>query len=281
MDQKVNVFVYGTLRKHERNHGLLQDAVCISAQCWTPGKLVDTGSGYPAMVEDACGMVYGELYEVTGEQLKELDWLEGYTGEAGTNHYDRIIQTVHTDRGVYEAYVYMYSKENAAGLKQVSFGDWKCHTKLKSGELLYFAYGSCMDDGRFRQAGVDDFFRDVIGAGRVEGFELAFTRKAVDGGRADMVEADAHVEGKVYRIPPEALRYLYRREGVNAGIYRPAFVDVEVGGVLHEDMLTFLVIDKEPETAPPEHYAIEILRGAKGFVSEGYYEELKMKMPMD
>ena len=35
------------------------------------------------------------------------------------------------------------------------------------------------------------------------------------------------------------------------------------------------MIDKQEETAPPQHYIMEILRGAKGFVSDCYYLKLQ------
>jgi hypothetical protein len=47
-----------------------------------------------------------------------------------------------------------------------------------------------------------------------------------------------------------------------------------INGKSHKNALTFLVVDKEEEVAPPSHYAAEILRGAKGYVSDSYYQKL-------
>lgn len=276
MNKKFRVFVYGTLRQHERNHYLLKEAKCLSRQCWTLGVLYDTGCGYPAMVKNGEARVYGELYEVNEEQLEKLDWLEGFSGDAEVNHYDRITQFIYTDTETIEAYVYVYLNDEAEELQEIKFGDWKCHCLLDSDELLYFAYGSCMDIERFELAGVAHHFEKVTGCGIADNYALAYTRKSHDGGRADMIEKEgSSVEGKVYHIDKSALEYLSRREGVNAGIYRPSFIHIEINGVEYPNVLTYLVIDKEDEVAPPEHYATEILRGSKGFVSALYYQKLE------
>ncbi|WP_216831771.1 gamma-glutamylcyclotransferase [Alkalihalobacterium elongatum] len=269
------VFVYGTLRQHESNHHLLKEARCVSRQCWTNGTLYDTGCGYPAMIASTSNRVYGEVYAVTDEQLKRLDELEGYAGEGKDNLYERITQVIYTDFETTEAFVYVFSNDNVCELDELEFGDWKCHRYLQQDELLYFAYGSCMDEQRFQLAGVKYEFERVLGCGIAKYYSLAYTRKAHDGGRADLIESEEEVEGKVYHISREALPYLYRREGVTAHIYRPAFVDIVMDEKTYRNVLTFLVVDKTEAVAPPEHYATEILRGAKGFVSDSYYQKLE------
>lgn len=274
------VFVYGTLRKHERNHHLLRDAACIARQCWTDGRLVDSELGYPYLVSSAHDRVYGELYEVTHLELKALDQLEGYRGPGQDNYYNRIEQMVQTDTGKVAAYVYTLPSEKLTrSLKRIKSGDWSVEQLVnRKQSLYYFAYGSCMDDARFKTAGVSPFFQKCLGRGVLEGYQLRYTRRSHDGGRADIVEEGGTVEGKVYEIPPEALRYLYRREGVNAGIYRPTLVDLTVAGGLLENVLTFVVVDKEEETAPTDHYAEEIIRGGTGCLSEAYLKKIKSQM---
>ncbi|RAK17156.1 gamma-glutamylcyclotransferase (GGCT)/AIG2-like uncharacterized protein YtfP [Anoxybacillus vitaminiphilus] len=131
MNKTFHVFVYGTLRQHEPNHYLLKKAKCLARQCWTYGVLYDTGFRYPAMVSGTKQRVYGELYEVNEDQLKRLDWLEGYEGEGMANEYDRIIQTVYTDSGTVQAYMYVYSPEKVTTLTEIKSGDWKCHKLSK------------------------------------------------------------------------------------------------------------------------------------------------------
>lgn len=276
MNEKNLVFVYGTLRKNDINHHLLQHAICKSRQCWTYGALYDTGCGYPAMIDDATNRVYGELYEVNEEELRQLDLLEDFEEGRNDNLYDRVIKPIFTETGAFDALVYVFNEQQATNLNLIDFGDWKCHRYLQEDELLYFAYGSCMDDERFRSQGVDQLFTDVVGCGVLKHHKLSYSLNFPDGGRADMMEeVDSHVEGKVYKIGKKALDYLFDREGVHTHLYRPAFVEVEINGVVHHHVLTFFVIEKGTETPPPEHYAIEILRGAKGVVSEEYYKKLQ------
>ena len=276
MDDKILVFVYGTLRKHEQNSSLMKNATCVSMQAWTYGALFDSGNGYPTMVCDSSQKVYGELYEISKEQLHELDGLVGNKGEHSKTHYDRITQTVYTAETSFEKVV-VYVYKRADHWTKVVFGDWKCHKYLNQDKLLYFAYGSCMDDERFHRHRVQHLFH-LKGCGKANNFSLAYTRLASDGGRADMLESKSIVEGKVYEITQEGLNYLYRREGVHANIYRPAFIDIDMNGKTYYDVLTFLVIDKMAETAPPEHYAREILRGAKGFLSDTYFAKLEKEL---
>jgi gamma-glutamylcyclotransferase (GGCT)/AIG2-like uncharacterized protein YtfP len=146
------VFVYGSLRSHEGNHRLLSSSELVNKQCSTSGRLYDTGYGFPAMIQTSGERVNGELYRVTPDILKRLDALEGYYGEGRNNHYDRVLQTITTDKGHIEAYVYVYPEDKVNGMEYIEFGDWKFYRlqKCDSG-IMYFAYGSCMDDERFKE----------------------------------------------------------------------------------------------------------------------------------
>jgi gamma-glutamylcyclotransferase (GGCT)/AIG2-like uncharacterized protein YtfP len=272
------VFVYGSLRKLGHHNRILANAPCAASQSWTTGALFDSGSGFPCMVQSE-GRVYGELYIVNKDQLAAIDKFKDFYGQGCEHHFERVIQTVMTDKGPKKAYVYILKDLSQAHLmERVENGDWGVHVLLKQKELLYFAYGSCMDNERFAKAGVGHYFRKIKGIGILNGFTLRFTRKSLDGGRADIVEEGGRVEGKVYEIPRESLSYLYKREGVAAGCYRPAVVSVMLTEKLFKNVLTFIVVEKEAETAPPGHYAAEILRGAYGYASEGYLEQLKLDL---
>ncbi|MDA1590080.1 MULTISPECIES: gamma-glutamylcyclotransferase [unclassified Bacillus cereus group] len=125
-----HVFVYGTLRKEQTNVHYMQGAICIADKAWTYGKLFDTNEGYPAMTYSREEKVYGEVYEVNDEILHKLDELEEYTGNAETDLYDRITQTVYaTDREI-EAYVYI-AQDKKMILKVIDSGDWVEYQKVK------------------------------------------------------------------------------------------------------------------------------------------------------
>ncbi|MBV7504507.1 gamma-glutamylcyclotransferase [Bacillus sp. sid0103] len=119
------VFVYGTLRKNQRNHHFLRNASCIVRECWTVGELYDSNLGYPFLVTVLSGRVSGELYQVDDIQLESLDHLEGYTGSAETNYYDRIEQLVKTDLGSFRALVYVLpSGKQTGNMERIESGDW-------------------------------------------------------------------------------------------------------------------------------------------------------------
>ncbi|TFB14131.1 gamma-glutamylcyclotransferase [Filobacillus milosensis] len=268
---KYLVFVYGTLRKNERNHHLLKDAMLIAEHGWIDGRLIDTGKDFPALVMDSDEKVYGECYEVDFSTLAKIDELEGYVGDPKLNHYDRVEVQVQTDCGEYKAYTYFYPE--AASNPVIPFGDWRLKKLLEHENLLYFAYGSCMDHERIELAGMLDQF-EAAGLGILPDHELRFTISVEDGGRADIVECHGHqVEGVVYKISEQALNYLYQREGAHTGMYRPAVVDVEMDGET-VPMLTFIVIAKMVEAAPPDHYINEILRGGSVFLTKKYLTSL-------
>ncbi|WP_019155662.1 gamma-glutamylcyclotransferase [Robertmurraya massiliosenegalensis] len=275
----MKVFVYGTLRKHEENYALLESAVPIAEQAWTYGELFDTGYGYPAMKRSERGKVYGELYEVDLATLSKLDNLEDYEANREDNLYERVEAQIFTDKGMYSGLVYV-EKQKGLCKERISHGDWKLHQLLnkKPEPIYYFAYGSCMDVERFEKAKVAHFFEKVVGACTLEGYSMKYLFTAQDGGRADIIEDGGVTEGILYEIPFQGLSYLFDREGFNLGWYRPTFVDVKIGERRMADVLTFYVYDKQPELAPPLHYAAEILRGSKGRVSQGYYQKLEEEL---
>ncbi|WP_066048192.1 gamma-glutamylcyclotransferase [Robertmurraya korlensis] len=275
----ITLFVYGTLRRHESNHGLLKKASCLAEQAWVNGELFDTGYGDPTLELNESGKVYGELYLVSKDLLPQLDALEDYEEGRETNLYDRTMVTVHTDEGTKRALVYVNVDETSKGEK-IIHGDWKLHRFMtnRPEQIYYFAYGSCMDDERFRKAGVDHCFKNLVGAAILKGYSMKYLFRISDGGRADIVEDGGVTEGLVYLTSYEGVEYLFTREGFYGGWYRPTFIDVDINGERVNDVLTFHVYNKMPELSPPDHYSTEILRGAKGRVSEQYYQFLLMEL---
>ena len=73
------LFVYGTLKRGQRNHRLLTGQEFVAPARTLPHyRLYDTGS-YPCLVEDANNgvAVGGEVYRVDESLLPRLDELEG------------------------------------------------------------------------------------------------------------------------------------------------------------------------------------------------------------
>ncbi|BCB04287.1 gamma-glutamylcyclotransferase [Bacillus sp. KH172YL63] len=272
------VFVYGTLRRNEKNHHLLKEAEPVKEQAWTEGILFDSGKGYPVLKEGK-GTIYGEIYRITPDILPSLDELEGYLEGREENLYIRKTKQISTDEGLIEAFVYETGSE-ALCQTEIPSGDWKVHQYLQRmpERTLYFAYGSCMDDDRFKLARVDHLFTNCLGAGELEGYSMKYLFKVHDGGRGDIIEDGGKMEGVVYDVPQQAVEYLFTREGVTPGWYRPAFVDITIGHKVYRDVLTFIVKHKVEEVCPPEHYAREILRGSMPHVSQAYHQKLQQQL---
>ncbi|SMP06428.1 gamma-L-glutamyl-butirosin B gamma-L-glutamyl cyclotransferase [Laceyella tengchongensis] len=120
------LFVYGTLRRGMRNASLLRKARLIAEKAWISGALYDTGYGYPGLVAGS-KRVWGEVYQVTNQELRWIDQLEDYHGTGHPdNLYERITVTVRSPDRQYTAYTYVYVDDT--GLKErgtvIPEGDW-------------------------------------------------------------------------------------------------------------------------------------------------------------
>ena len=141
----------------------------------------------------------------------------------------------------------------------------------------------------YQDEGIWKWFDNILGRGYLDDYELRFTRHSQDGGKADIVQCPSRVtEGKLYNIPVQAVvDYLYIREGVQYGIYRPLVLPIRLENGEVIDALSYEVMDKESqELAPSDDYRKEILRGARGnnpeetFLSEGYCQWLENKIDL-
>lgn len=126
-----HVFVYGTLRKGEKNDHLLKDAVLLNQDAWTYGKLFTTDNYYPVLVASNTSKVSGEIYEVTQQQMILLDKLEGYIGlHHDDNLYNRFKRSVYTTSEEIDAWVYFIHPRNEMMKREaILHGDWLKHKK--------------------------------------------------------------------------------------------------------------------------------------------------------
>jgi gamma-glutamylcyclotransferase (GGCT)/AIG2-like uncharacterized protein YtfP/cation transport regulator ChaC len=274
----MNIFVYGSLRKNQKYHYYLEDSKLISEQAWIKGELYDTGEGYPA-VKEGNDRVFGEIYEINQNVLESIDDLEDYKENNDNNLYMRQVTEAQTDKGTVDV-IYYTGFQPSLFKNYVPSGDWTLHIFMekKPESLLYFAFGSCMDLERFNLAGVGHHFQEPLGKGILNGYSMKYTFIVEDGGRGDIIEDGGITEGVVYRLPFEAVNYLYEREGVVPGWYRAALVNIKVNDILIPNVLTFIVNHRGEETRPPAHYAREILRGSKPYVSQEYHRKLKKQL---
>ncbi|MEQ9617616.1 MAG: gamma-glutamylcyclotransferase [Deltaproteobacteria bacterium] len=133
------IFVYGTLLRGEPRSRFMQDCE-LSGEFEVPGRIFDTGQGYPAAVFDAAlkETVYGELYlmENAVTKLRELDQVEG-TG-------DGLFKRVKINQGGIEFYSYEPGRlleECVSDKNRILRGVWRNHSSLALTDPVDFALG--------------------------------------------------------------------------------------------------------------------------------------------
>lgn len=110
----IRVFVYGTLRRGERAHGLLAGGRFLGHIRTEPAfELADAGP-YPGLVPGGAVAVIGELWEISPARLPELDDYEG-------PDYRRV--SIRLQDGT-EAHAWVMARASAEGLPRIRCGDW-------------------------------------------------------------------------------------------------------------------------------------------------------------
>jgi gamma-glutamylaminecyclotransferase len=118
---KVQVMVYGTLMRGERNHPQMKGARFVrKARTAARFTLVDRGA-FPALLQEGATSVCGELYEVTAEHLARLDWFEGVP-----RLYER--RTIRLADGA-RAQAYVQPMAPVRTRDVIVSGDWRAHRK--------------------------------------------------------------------------------------------------------------------------------------------------------
>lgn len=119
---KYKLFVYGTLRRGEALADyMVGKFICTCSTAAAEFTMYDLGN-YPAIIPRGNRKVWGELYEVSGKDLEELDSVEGVP-----HLYVRSrIQVSNGDL----AFVYFLAPDVAETIKEykeINFGDWSVY----------------------------------------------------------------------------------------------------------------------------------------------------------
>ncbi len=138
MSGKINkIFVYGTLQRGEERSGFMRGCK-LSEILEVPGRLYDTGQGYPAAIfnDGSDRAVSGELYtmEDPPSKLEELDRVERTL--SGFFVRSRI-KCPHSEFYCYEAGPLL--KETATDRNRIISGSWRTHSSLAYTDPVDFA----------------------------------------------------------------------------------------------------------------------------------------------
>ena len=129
------VFVYGTLMSGEANHGYLENSTCLGNAYIEGYDMYDTG-WYPAIVPGN-GLIIGELYRVSLDDVPSIDALEG----EGSLYIKKCERVTYSQGKTTFAFTYVY-------LRDVS--RFERIPAWNKDYVWYVSYGSNMLEERFR-----------------------------------------------------------------------------------------------------------------------------------
>ena len=108
------VFVYGTLKRGQRNFHYLQATEFVGSYTTEAIFTMYAFGDYPAVCEQGHHAIQGEIYHVSDAQFRSLDELEWYP-----DFYQRIIIPTHYG----DAWMYIVKAELCQG-KELIPGNW-------------------------------------------------------------------------------------------------------------------------------------------------------------
>jgi gamma-glutamylcyclotransferase (GGCT)/AIG2-like uncharacterized protein YtfP len=122
MQNKFNIFVYGTLKKAQRAHGMLENADFVCKAFTKPHYGLYSCISYPALIEESPGSrIQGEIYHIDETIKHELDIYEGVS--YGLYEFKEI-QIENFAEPVF-AYIFLESVEN---WEKIS--GWPCDSRF-------------------------------------------------------------------------------------------------------------------------------------------------------
>jgi gamma-glutamylcyclotransferase (GGCT)/AIG2-like uncharacterized protein YtfP len=118
-----HVFVYGTLRRGEANDiNRLHPAPRWVGPARLHGRLYDLGA-YPGAVLGGQGWVPGEVYAITAELERQLDWIEE-VAPVPSGEYARRHVVVEIEGRPLRCLVYEIDPQRVTACRRIPGGDW-------------------------------------------------------------------------------------------------------------------------------------------------------------
>lgn len=119
MKRNILIAVYGTLRKGNGNHRLIENADYKGTFTTDPIYSLYSLGGFPGLREDGQTAVVMEVYTVNKEEAHRVDGLEGYNPGEKPYFYDKI--QIETPWGQAGVYTYVRQPNESSLIKS---GDW-------------------------------------------------------------------------------------------------------------------------------------------------------------
>lgn len=113
MKNKINLVVYGTLKKGGALHGrLISIGAEFIKEAKLPGFKMYNVGWYPAIIDDDSGSIHVEVYKIPESSLRVIDSVEGYP---------HLYQRKETKLGhIY----FMEDKNRVSTYKEITDGNW-------------------------------------------------------------------------------------------------------------------------------------------------------------
>lgn len=119
MERNILISVYGTLRRNNGNHRLIENADYKGTYTTEPIYNLYSLGGFPGLREEGETAVVMEVYAVNKEEARRVDGLEGYTPGEQATFYDKI--QIETPWGQAGVYTYIRQPDESSLIKS---GDW-------------------------------------------------------------------------------------------------------------------------------------------------------------
>jgi group I intron endonuclease len=118
--RNILIFVYGTLRKNNGNHRLIENADFLGEHATEPIYNMYSLGGFPALKLNGNTSIKGEVYAVNASEAMRVDSLEGYSPNETPTFYDKT--TIETPWGQAGVYIYVGQPDES---RLIESGDWK------------------------------------------------------------------------------------------------------------------------------------------------------------
>lgn len=264
------VFVYGTLMKGQSNHHrYLANSSYIGDATLSSYDIYDLGH-YPGIVEGE-GRVYGELYEINSDDLKQMDILE----DEGDLYLRKLVQVSLDNGECRDAWCYIYH-HSIDGHPQI-------FSRYGQEEMVwYVAYGSNLLEERLRyyMEGGYCIYNDRNYRGCNDKTLFVETRPIMipydmyyanyDKGSWEHsavsfldVSHSGCAYGRAYKIKKSQLNDIHVQEGRSSNWY-PSMMQLEdIDGISAYTFVNHQVKQKEPFSRVSAKYGYVLLKGMK------------------